>query len=56
MGGIDEIWCVTVLEGIGKKKGIGLIKESLNEVWVGYAIKNKRGEKEKREGFGRKIW
>lgn len=56
MGSINEIWCVTVLKGIRKKERIVIIKESLNEVWARYVIKNKRREKEKREGFRRKIW
>lgn len=56
MGCVNEIWCITVLKGIGKKEGNGLIKESLNEEGVRYVIENKGREKEKREGLRRKIW
>lgn len=56
MGCINEIWCVTVLKGIGKKERIALIKESLNEDGIRYVVENKRREKEKGEGFRREIW
>ena len=55
MGCSYEIWCVTVLKRIGEKKGINLIKESLNEKGIRYAVENKIREKVKRKGFRRKI-
>lgn len=55
MGCSYEIWCITVLKGIGEKKRITLRKESLDEKGVRYVIEDKTREKIKREGFGRKI-